>query len=188
MTPTSGTTAGLALGDTAPSYELPDTDGRDVVADRRPRRRRPPSSCSPATTAPTRWHGTIGSAMPRESTRAGACGSSRSTPTMASRYPRDSYEAMQRRVAAEDWPMPYLHDAQQEVARAFGAKTTPDLFVLDAAGVLRYRGAPDADHDDPSLRAQWLRDALDAVLAGAAPDRASTQAGRVLDQVEAVAR
>ena len=58
---------------------------------------------------------------------------------------------------------------------AFGAKTTPDLFVLDAAGVLRYRGAPDADHDDPSLRAQWLRDALDAVLAGAVPDRASTR-------------
>src|ERR1700733_2183685 len=48
------------------------------------------------------------------------------------RYPRDSYEAMGKRVAAEDWPMPYLHDATQEVAHAYGAKVTPDLFVLDS--------------------------------------------------------
>jgi hypothetical protein len=82
---------------------------------------------------------------------------------------------MQQRVAAEDWPMPYLHDAGQDVARAFGAKTTPDVFVLDAGGVLRYRGAPDADYDDPSQRAQWLRDALDSVLGGAVPERASTK-------------
>ena len=40
----------------------------------------------------------------------------------ADRYPRDSYEAMRTRVAAEDWPMPYLHDATQEVARAYGAR------------------------------------------------------------------
>ena len=113
--------------------------------------------------------------MPPESTRAGVCAFLAINPNDGDRYPRDSYEAMQRRVAAEEWPMPYLHDAEQEVARAFGAKTTPDLFVLDAAGVLRYRGAPDADHDDPSLRAQWLRDALDAVLAGAVPDRAETR-------------
>ena len=93
----------------------------------------------------------------------------------AERYPRDSYEAMQRRVAAEDWPMPYLHDATQEVAHAYGAKTTPDLFVLDAGGALRYRGAPDSDYDDPGQRATWLRDALDAVLAGADPERSETK-------------
>ncbi len=40
------------------------------------------------------------------------------------------------------------------------------MFVLDAEGVLRYRGAPDADHGDESLDAAWLRAALDAVLAG----------------------
>ncbi len=93
----------------------------------------------------------------------------------AERYPRDSYEAMQRRVAAEDWPMPYLHDAAQEVARAYGAKTTPDLFVLDAGGALRYRGAADADYDDPGQRAAWLRDAVDAVLAGVEPERSETK-------------
>jgi peroxiredoxin len=92
----------------------------------------------------------------------------------AERYPRDSPEAMRQRVEREAWPMPYLHDASQEVAHAYGAKTTPDVFVLDAGGTLRYRGAPDADYDDPGQRAAWLRDALDAVLAGDEPERAET--------------
>jgi peroxiredoxin len=93
----------------------------------------------------------------------------------AERYPRDSLEAMRQRVAAEDWPTPYLHDESQEVARAFGALVTPDVFVFDAGGALRYRGAPDDDYSDPSAGAQWLRGALDAVLAGLAPDPAETQ-------------
>src|SRR5438128_6728641 len=52
-------------------------------------------------------------------------------PNDSERYPRDSYEAMQQRVAREDWPMPYLRDESQEVARAYDAKTTPDVFVVD---------------------------------------------------------
>lgn len=92
----------------------------------------------------------------------------------AERYPRDSPAAMRRRVEQEPWPMPYLHDASQEVARAYGAETTPDVFVLDGSGTLRYRGAPDADYEDPGQRAAWLRDALDAVLAGVPPARPET--------------
>ncbi|HYN50256.1 MAG TPA: hypothetical protein VES62_04965, partial [Thermoleophilaceae bacterium] len=64
------------------------------------------------------------------------------------------------------WTMPYLRDEDQEAARAFGAKTTPDVFVLDGEGRLRYRGAPDADHRDPGENAAWLREALDALQAG----------------------
>ena len=88
-------------------------------------------------------------------------------PNNAETHPGDSFGAMKSRVAEEgDWPMPYLRDESQEVARAYGAKTTPDVFVVDAEGVVRYRGAPDADHEDPSLKAGWLREALDSVLAG----------------------
>jgi peroxiredoxin len=93
----------------------------------------------------------------------------------AGRYPRDSFDAMRKRVAAEDWPMPYLRDESQEVARAYDAKTTPDVFVLDSERRLRYRGAPDSDYDDPSANAQWLRDALDAVLGGEMPSPAETK-------------
>jgi peroxiredoxin len=83
----------------------------------------------------------------------------------AVKHPRDSLEAMKARVDAGEFASPYLHDGTQEVARAWGAKTTPDVFVTDSSGVV-YRGAPDADHGDPSLNAQWLRSALDDVLAG----------------------
>jgi peroxiredoxin len=93
----------------------------------------------------------------------------------ADRYPRDSFEAMKRRVGQERWAMPYLHDASQVVASGYGAKTTPDVFVLDRERRLRYRGAPDSDYDDPSQNAGWLREALDAVLAGREPEPAETR-------------
>jgi peroxiredoxin len=93
----------------------------------------------------------------------------------ASRYPADSPEAMRERVQREGWRMPYLHDATQDVAVAYGARTTPDVFVLDGELELRYRGAPDADYDDPSQNAAWLRGAIDAVLAGAEPEPAETE-------------
>lgn len=91
------------------------------------------------------------------------------------RYPRDSFEAMKRRIAEERWPVPYLHDSSQEVARAYGAKTTPDVFVLDGERRLQYRGAPDRDYDDPSQNAAWLRQALDAVLEGRKPEPPETR-------------
>ncbi len=93
------------------------------------------------------------------------------------RYPADSFDAMAERVEAEGgWPHPFLHDESQEVARAWGAEKTPHVFVLDAELRLRYEGAPDADYEDPSLDAQWLREALDAVLAGQEPEPAQTPA------------
>jgi peroxiredoxin len=97
-------------------------------------------------------------------------------PNDAERYPRDSADADRERVRADGgWPAPYLRDETQEAARAYGAKTTPDVFVLDAAGILRYRGAPDSDYEDDAQRGVWLRDALDAVLAGDQPLPAETE-------------
>ena len=93
----------------------------------------------------------------------------------AARYPADSPQAMGRFVRDQDWPIPYLYDESQEVARALGALVTPHIFVLDADQRLRYRGAPDADHRDESQNAAWLREALDAVLAGDEPARPETE-------------
>jgi peroxiredoxin len=161
------------ISSAAPEFQLPDTDGR---------------TWSPDGAAATvlvftcnhcpyalAWHERIADAArdyEQQGVRFLAINSND-----ADRYPRDSLQAMQQRVASspEEWPMPYLHDESQAVARAYGALTTPDVFVLDARGVLRYRGAPDSDYDDPSQRAQWLRDALDAVLAGSEPPLAETK-------------
>jgi peroxiredoxin len=96
-------------------------------------------------------------------------------PNDADRYPRDSVEAMRTRVQRGEFEgVPYLHDDTQDVARAYDAKTTPDVFVLDADGLLRYRGAPDADYEDPAQNAAYLRGALDAILDGRDPDPEQT--------------
>ncbi|HEX6389534.1 MAG TPA: thioredoxin family protein [Solirubrobacteraceae bacterium] len=84
----------------------------------------------------------------------------------AERYPRDSLDAMRERVAGGEFATPYLHDATQELARDWDAKVTPDVYVVAPDGAVLYRGAPDADYQDESRNAQWLRDALDDVLAG----------------------
>ena len=84
----------------------------------------------------------------------------------AASHPTDSLEAMAERVEAEGWGHPFLHDESQEVAHAWGAERTPQVFVLDRDLEVRYQGAPDADYDDESQNAAWLRNALDSVLAG----------------------
>jgi peroxiredoxin len=81
-------------------------------------------------------------------------------------HPEDSVAAMRERVTAGELAGPFLRDADQAVAQAYGATATPEVFVLDRDGLVRYHGAPDGDYDDPDQRAAWLREALDAVLAG----------------------
>lgn len=167
--------AGLELGDQAPDFELPDVDGKLRALDG--------VEPAPATVViwtcnhcpyALAWHDRILDVARDHSERESGVRFLQINSNDAERYPADSAAAMRQRWERAPWPMPYLHDADQSVARAFGAQTTPDLFVLDAERRLAYRGAPDADHQDPELRAQWLRDALDAVLAGERPDPAET--------------
>jgi peroxiredoxin len=163
----------MPVGFTVPAFDLTDTEGgAHRLADR---------AGEPATVVvftcnhcpyALAWHDRI-AAVARDYAERGVkvlCIHSND----ASRYPADSPEAMRARVEAERWPMPYLHDPTQEVARGYNARTTPDVFVLDGELRLRYRGAPDADHDQPALQAAWLRGALDALLAGEDPDPAET--------------
>lgn len=95
-------------------------------------------------------------------------------PNDVAQKPADSLEAMTERARDNDWPFPYLRDESQEVAEAYGALTTPDIFLFNHENELVYRGAPDGDHDDPSQNAHWLRAAIDAVLANGTPDPAET--------------
>jgi hypothetical protein len=58
-------------------------------------------------------------------------------------YPEDSFDNM-RRVAAElRFPMPYVIDESQAVARAYGAVYTPDFFGFNGRLELQYRGRLD---------------------------------------------
>jgi peroxiredoxin len=163
----------LKIGEQAPAFDLPDTDGRSwPMADGDAAATVVVFTCNHCPYA-LAWHDRIAQVARDYAGRRVRMLAINSNDS--ERYPRDSYEAMQSRVAAESWPMPYLHDASQDVARAYGAKTTPDVFVIDSSGRLAYRGAPDRDYDDPGQNAAWLREALDAVLDGRDPDRSETR-------------
>jgi peroxiredoxin len=158
----------IAIGDSAPGFTLPDTDG----VEHSPQQDGITAVVFTCNHCPyaLAWHDRLTqAARDYPDVRFLAI-----NPNDAERYPGDSFEAMKERVAQEDWTMPYLRDEAQDVARAYGAQTTPDVFVIDGEGRLRYRGAPDADHNDPALNAAWLREALDALLAGEEPSRAET--------------
>jgi peroxiredoxin len=90
------------------------------------------------------------------------------------KYPADSFVGMQRLAQERGLPFPYLHDETQEVATAYGAQRTPEIFLFDAGLKLRYHGAPDDNYDEAAARVPYLRNALDAVLAGQAPPVAET--------------
>jgi peroxiredoxin len=92
-------------------------------------------------------------------------------------YPADSFENMRKRAQEMGYNFPYLHDESQEVARAFGAERTPEVFVFDAGGTLRYHGRIDDNHEDVGRATSHdLRNALEAILTGAAVDPAETGA------------
>ena len=84
-------------------------------------------------------------------------------------YPTDNWEHMQKRGAVMTYP--YLHDASQVVARAWGAERTPEFYLLDGNGTITYRGRLDDSPRDPNFATtSELSDAIDALLADESPD------------------
>ena len=63
-------------------------------------------------------------------------------------YPEDSFENMRLVAQRNQFAFPYLLDASQDVARAYGAVCTPDFFGYNAAGELQYRGRLDASRKE----------------------------------------
>jgi peroxiredoxin len=161
----------IAIGERAPDFELPGTDGAGHAL----------SANGPAAATVVYWtcnHCPYALAWHDRMLDVARDYADRGVRFLAinsndaERYPADSFEAMVQRVEEEgEWPHPYLHDESQEVARAWGAEKTPHVFVLDPELRLRYHGAPDADYDDASHGAAWVREALDAVLEGRDPER-----------------
>ncbi|NJP04687.1 MAG: thioredoxin family protein [Chloroflexaceae bacterium] len=88
----------------------------------------------------------------------------------ASKYPDDSFEQMQQRATEKGFNFPYLHDETQQVAQAFAAQRTPEVFVFDQQRRLRFHGAIDDHFEDPEkVNNHYLRQTLDALLAGETP-------------------
>ncbi len=93
----------------------------------------------------------------------------------AVQFPADDFATMKQRAKDKGYNYPYLYDESQAVARAYGALRTPEIFVYDKHGKLRYHGVVDDNHENPeAVHHRYLRDALDAILTGRAPAIAET--------------
>ena len=85
-------------------------------------------------------------------------------------YPDDAFDQLAARWRDKSYGFPYLHDEAQDVARAFGAVCTPDIFVYDRDRQLAYRGRIDDSWKDPAkVTRRELAEALDALVAGRRP-------------------
>jgi peroxiredoxin len=87
----------------------------------------------------------------------------------------DKMPAMKERAAEKGFTFPYLYDPSQEVGRNFGAAVTPHVFLLDGDRELVYVGAIDDNMEEDKVSEKYLRDAIDAVLAGKAPETAEVK-------------
>jgi len=155
------------LGIAAPDFELPDTTGRRVRRD-------------DFATAPGLLVMFICNHCPyvkhvrSELTRIGNDYSPRGLAMVAinandaQRYPADSPQKMAEEVTTAGYAFPYLHDATQAVARAYGAACTPDFFLFDRDRKLVYRGQLDDSRPGNGMpvTGRDLRAAMDALLAG----------------------
>ncbi len=92
-----------------------------------------------------------------------------------SRYPEDSFAEMKARAERLDFPFDYLFDESQSLAHALGAERTPEVFLFDEERRLRYHGAIDDSRDEDGVTKSYLREALDALLAGAEPPTSETE-------------
>jgi hypothetical protein len=77
---------------------------------------------------------------------------------------------MKKRAEEKGFEFAYLYDPSQEIGRLFGATVTPHAFLLDSEGKLAYAGAIDDNMELAEVQQRYLRDALDAVLAGSKPE------------------
>jgi len=82
-------------------------------------------------------------------------------------YPEDSFDAMKEWVEEKGINFVYLRDEDQEVARAYQAQCTPDIYVFDKGRQLVYHGRIDDNwKEEDQVEKQDLREAFDAILAG----------------------
>jgi len=79
----------------------------------------------------------------------------------------DSFEGMQKLAKAQGYQFAYVVDETSNIARHFGAKKTPDVFLFEGNGKLVYQGAVGEGGRQPKSGGEtFLKNAMDAVVAG----------------------
>ena len=176
----------VALNSPAPDFSLPDLDGR--IHSSGEYRGRLVLLCFWSANCP--WAARVDRALEKWPAELGASAvilrvamnadetAEEILPTRIPAAPEDHRRSMlggRGRQARERFSGIVLLDSDRNVADAYGAQITPEFFLLDREGVVRYHGA----FDDATFRQRtptrpYLEDALRALLAGRTPDPAET--------------
>ncbi|MGH9042426.1 MAG: thioredoxin family protein [Acidimicrobiia bacterium] len=157
----------LPLGTPAPTFELPDPDGKPVaISD---------FSAAPVLVVaflsnhcPFVQHVADGLGEVGRDIQANGGAVVGVMANDIANYPDDRPELMAKMAERHGWTFPYLHDETQEVAKAYRAACTPDYFVFDGERRLVYRGQMDDARpgNDVAVTGEDLWAAVEAVLAG----------------------
>lgn len=101
-------------------------------------------------------------------------------PNDSIRQPEDSYSKMIVRADEKGFTFPYLLDADQSIAKAYGATRTPHVYLLqkeDEDYVVRYIGAIDDNSKDASaVEDKFLENAINDIEKGKSPEPDFTKA------------
>ena len=82
-------------------------------------------------------------------------------------YPEDSFEKMKERASLKGFNFPYLFDESQEIAKAFGATHTPEIFLFDSERNLAFHGKIDDNWQEPkNVKSPYLRNAINELIEG----------------------
>lgn len=97
-------------------------------------------------------------------------------PNDDSRYEEETLANMKARATEQRYPFPYLKDGDSSIARAYGARVTPHVFVVDGNGIVRYRGYVDDSAKPAERQVEGLTSALNQLLNGREVGRTETKA------------
>jgi peroxiredoxin len=157
----------LELGTTAPDFTLPDVvSGKTVSRD--DLRGKPLLVLFICTHCPYVKHIEKGIAHLASDFAASPINIVAISSNDAENYPDDSPEGLREQAQRLGFRFPYLYDETQQVARAYKAACTPDIYLFDAKMKLAYRGQFDQSRPGNGIpvTGRQLRAAMEEVLAG----------------------
>lgn len=87
-------------------------------------------------------------------------------PNDEAKFADETLENMKARAVAKEYPFPYLKDGDSKTARAYGARVTPHVFLVDGTGTVIYRGYVDDSAKPDERKTTGLVDAINATMQG----------------------